>query len=189
MIKTIAGFTLNHIYTCAYVAHFGVSFEAFSKDPLGTLEAIDQSDAIAIMLSGYRPLLPKQKRLQQINEARWRSEGHDVAALRASRLVNVEICYEPVNLPVRDSIDLPPASEPISHFAPSSCDLLDQTGTWLDHSIPRAGDSFGSNVAHSSGNLLGDLFSVNPSTGYPMLPGGMIDVTGTAFGASPITFG
>jgi len=74
-MTTANSFTLEEIYAAAHVAKFGVAFESFAKDPDGTLERIGQHDAVRIMESGMRPLLPEQVRLREQAVAQWISEG------------------------------------------------------------------------------------------------------------------
>lgn len=65
---------LRQIYDQAYMATY-VSFGGFRSAPADWLLVTGQYDAVAIMASGYRPLLPIQVRLRQDLEAQWRKEG------------------------------------------------------------------------------------------------------------------
>jgi hypothetical protein len=65
---------LRHVYEQAYVDRY-ISFGAFQSAPVDWLLALGQYDAVAIMESGFHPLLPAQVRLRQELEAQWRKEG------------------------------------------------------------------------------------------------------------------
>ena len=65
---------LREIYEQAYLDRY-VSFSSFQSAPKDWLLVLGQYDAVVIMESGFRPLLPTQVRLRQELEAQWRKEG------------------------------------------------------------------------------------------------------------------
>ena len=65
---------LRQIYEEAYLDSY-VSFSTFRSAPKDWLVVLGQYDAVVIMESGFRPLLPTQVRLRQELEVQWRKEG------------------------------------------------------------------------------------------------------------------
>lgn len=190
MIATIEGFPLMEIYEAAYVSKFDRSFPAFESDPLGTLKAIGQGDAIALMKQGHRPLLPAQVRQRMLNDRQWRGEGHDVDALYQPRQIPLAVCY--VSSPSSVTAEEPDSPGPHgsrlliavmeatasvrqggseSHFSP-----IDRV--WPDLQSPGLD-------MHAS-TFDGPL--VNPASGLPMIGDSMIDVGGNVFGTGPSLF-
>ncbi|WP_266180218.1 hypothetical protein [Dyella humicola] len=190
MIATIEGFTLMEIYEAAYVSKFDRSFQAFAGDPLGTLKAIGQGDAMALMKRGHRPLLPAQVTQRMLNDRQWRGEGHDVDALYQHRQIPLAIRYVS-----------PPSSAPTEES-----DSPGPHGARLLNLAMEAAVSFGQRVSKPNvspiGYLSPDLASpgfdmhtgtfegplVNPASGLPMIGGSMIDVGGNVFGTGPSLF-
>lgn len=93
-MRSIHGFPLVQIYAEAYLERLGFSYEQFAAAPIATLYAAGQPDAIDIMRSGYRPLLPKQVALRRALQAKWKEEGHPAEPQRRSR----SVVHRPVGL-------------------------------------------------------------------------------------------
>jgi hypothetical protein len=72
---------LCQVYQQAYIDRY-VSFSAFESAPEDWLLMLGQYDAVVIMQSGFRPLLPAQIRLRQQPEAQWIKEGSWDESLR-----------------------------------------------------------------------------------------------------------
>ena len=75
-MKSFRGFPLSTIYDQAHLSALGFTFEQFSDAPIATLQTAGQADAIHIMLSGHRPLLPAQVALRRKLEAEWAIAGN-----------------------------------------------------------------------------------------------------------------
>jgi len=74
-MEKIHGFTLEEIFEQASMSKLGVSFDQFSLAPMSTLHSVGQGDAIDIMRSGFRPLLPAQVKLRRTLEDQWVKDG------------------------------------------------------------------------------------------------------------------
>ncbi len=75
-MRVIHGFTSEEIFDQAHLATLGFTLEQFLHAPIATLQAAGQADAILIMLSGHRPLLPAQVALRRKLEAAWVMAGN-----------------------------------------------------------------------------------------------------------------
>jgi hypothetical protein len=75
-MRVIHGFTSEEIFDQAHLAKLGFTLEQFLHAPIATLKAAGQTDAIQIMLSGHRPLLPAQVALRRKLEAEWAIAGN-----------------------------------------------------------------------------------------------------------------
>lgn len=73
--KTINGYTLQYVFEQAHLEKLGATFAEFEANPEATLEKYGQRDAVRILETGYRPLLPAQVRERQKLEAQWKAEG------------------------------------------------------------------------------------------------------------------
>ena len=84
-MRVIHGFTSEEIFDQAHLAKLGFTLEQFLDAPIATLKAAGQSDAILIMLSGHRPLLPAQVALRRKLEAQWAIAGNPAEPHRHGR--------------------------------------------------------------------------------------------------------
>lgn len=75
-MNVIHGFTLEEIFNQAHLKTLRFTLDQFVRAPIATLKAAGQADAIQIMRSGHRPLLPVQVVLRQKLEAEWAEEGN-----------------------------------------------------------------------------------------------------------------
>ena len=76
IMRVIRGFPSEEIFNQAHLAKLGFTLEQFLDAPIATLKAAGQADAILIMLSGHRPLLPAQVALRRKLEAQWAIAGN-----------------------------------------------------------------------------------------------------------------
>lgn len=75
-MRVIHGFTSEEIFDQAHLATLGFTLGQFLHAPIATLHAAGQADAIQIMRSGHRPLLPAQVALRRKLEAAWAMAGN-----------------------------------------------------------------------------------------------------------------
>ena len=75
-MRVIHGFTSEEIFDQAHLAKLGFTLEQFFHAPIATLKTAGQADAILIMRSGHRPLLPAQVALRRKLEAAWFMAGN-----------------------------------------------------------------------------------------------------------------
>lgn len=190
MIATIEGFTLMEIYEAAYISRFDRSFQAFERDPLGTLKAIGQGDAVVRMKLGYRPLLPAQVRQRMLNDRLWRADGHDVDALYQHRQIPLVVCYvSPPSSMAAEEPDSPGPHGSRLLNAETEAAAFVRQGDSEPHVSPidrvwrdLESTEFGMHASTFDGPL------VNPASGLPMIGDSMIDVGGNVFGTGPSLF-
>ena len=84
-MEKIHGFTLTEIFEQASIDKLGVSFEQFASAPMATLHSVGQDDAVDIMRTGFRPLLPVQVKLRRTLEAKWQQDGNPAEPHRRRR--------------------------------------------------------------------------------------------------------
>jgi hypothetical protein len=92
----------TYVYHLAKLDQLGITREAFDRDPEGTLREAGQYDAIAILASGYRPLLPAQIKIRRELEEQWAREK--TPALRRSSGATVVRTNSEVNSAERTTI-------------------------------------------------------------------------------------
>lgn len=92
----------TYVYHLAKLDQLGVSREDFDRDPEAALREVGQYDAIAILASGYRPLLPAQIKMRQELEEQWAREN--TPALRRSSGATVVRTNSEVNSSERTTI-------------------------------------------------------------------------------------
>ncbi len=65
------------VFVAARLLEQGIPFPAFLEDPRGFLKAVSPQSAPLGMASGYRPLLPRQRRVAQALWRRGKSEADE----------------------------------------------------------------------------------------------------------------
>ena len=99
-MRVIHGFTSEEIFDQAHLAKLGFTLAQFLDVPIATLKAAGQADAIQIMLSGHRPLLPAQVALRRKLEAAWAIAGNPAELHRHRRAPTRR-----VDVPVASGLD------------------------------------------------------------------------------------
>jgi hypothetical protein len=65
------------VYVTAHLLEQGIPFQTFLEDPRGFLKAVSLQSAPLGIASGYRPLLPRQRRVAQALWRRWEPEADE----------------------------------------------------------------------------------------------------------------